>query len=528
MSPIPFSEAKEGIKHKGIRMTRYRLFLAIIFIHGVLATHAQSPQTNLAKYWHYRNMLKTDFLVDGDPETMGHYMPAGNRHEINDYMQWGDGTWWMGHYLCVLATEYRLLKDNNQDLTETETELENLLQSINRLDLEAETFFGGVANLNGFFLRDDVPANFHTHFPGINTIISDFTSGSSPGLMSQDQVWSLLVGLALTKKLVDDPVFNQEAKDIAFRIVDAMNYVNSNGIPVWEIINPVTGEVVQSNSDIGFLRYGFAESATWISGQNAHFGSSNSSIAKASFQSAQDIILVFEDFQKFNVFGIEALSAVGNINFTSYGSLYDWLVHVYDETQFHIHFPLVHQLLHGFDGTDMIEEPVIVNLLNSAPYNGPFYYDENNHSPPPWDKINLIANSWQNTSWFPGRYSGLDYMLLYNLWFLVYNNQPVPYRNITPEFPLETDWMEFSAGQGSQQSPVTIETARRAEAGNVIQANGHVTYITGGSIVLKQGFHAKQGSYFKAVRDTTLAQPIYYKKIEPNPDELTENIIQEN
>ncbi len=491
-----------------------RRVLLLLLLLANFQVISQTPELNLAKYWNYRSNLKSDFLVAGDPEDPGSYIPAGNRNQQAGVMQWGDATWYMGHYLCVLATEYRLLKDNNQDLSEIEAELTGLIQSLNRLDLTAETYFGGTASLNGFFLRDDVPQNYHQHFPGINVVTSDFQSSSGPRVMSQDQVWSLLVGLALVKKLVDDPAIKAQAQDMAYRFVDAMNYTNSNGISLWEIINPVTGEVVQPNSDVGILCYGFGEAGSWVSDQNCHFGLSETGIKKSSFDIAQATILFFVNAKQYNIFGIEALSTVGDINYTDYGSLYDWLVYVYDQSGFHIHFPLVYQILHGFDGTGMIDESVLTDLLDSAPFEGPYYYDENNHSPEPWDRINLIANPWQDPANFPGRYNGLDYMLLYNLTFLVYQNEPVPYRKVTPAFPLQAGWQEFEAGAGSQQDPVTIESSRLLEAESVINNNGDVTLKAGTRIVLKPGFHAISGSYFKGLIDSTLQQEVYYTQPE--------------
>ena len=483
------------------------MFLSVVCY---FASISQTPEINLAKYWNYRQMLKTDFMMCSDPESLGHFIPAENRHDLNGFLRWGDATWHMGHYLCVLATEYRLLKDNNQDVTATADELLNLIYSLKRLDESAETYFGGSEDLNGFFIRDDVPEDFHLNFPGINTIYSDFFADPTPSEMSQDQVWSQLVGLALVKKLVDDPMINQEAKDLTWRIVDAMHYITEDDIYIWEIINPVTLEIVQSNDDVGGLCHGFGEAATWITEQNCHFGLSNTDYKKSIFEAAQETIIFNIYFHPYNVFGIEALSAVGDINFTDYDSLYDWLVYVYNETEYHIHFPLVHQLLHGFDGTEMMDVTEFEELINSAPFDGPYYYDVNNHSPDPWNKVNLIACPWHDSEVFSGRYNGLDYMLLYNLYFLVYNNQPIPYRLVTPDFPLEQDWEEFVIGDGSHQVPITIPASRMIEANNHILSEGNVTYTTGEKILLSPGFYAENGCFFLANIDPTIGKDIYY------------------
>jgi hypothetical protein len=56
-----------------------------------------------------------------------------------------------------LATEYYLLKQNGQSTADVKYELYCALNSINRLDLAAEPFWGQSSELDGFILRDDIP-----------------------------------------------------------------------------------------------------------------------------------------------------------------------------------------------------------------------------------------------------------------------------------------------------------------------------------------------------------------------------------
>ena len=82
-------------------------------------------------------------------------------------------------------------------------ELYFALKGLLRLDDNAETsFFSSgctptAPNRNGFFIRDDVPAGFHSYFPGVGNSASDEDAPSEfQNEMSQDQVYHLLHGLA--------------------------------------------------------------------------------------------------------------------------------------------------------------------------------------------------------------------------------------------------------------------------------------------------------------------------------------------
>jgi len=73
--------------------------------------------------------------------------------------QTGDAVLNLGEYIAMLATEYKLLNDANQDVTPTANELYYALNAVNRLDLFGEEFFNKDAKEDGFFVREDWPAN---------------------------------------------------------------------------------------------------------------------------------------------------------------------------------------------------------------------------------------------------------------------------------------------------------------------------------------------------------------------------------
>lgn len=81
-------------------------------------------QENLEKYWKYRDQLKKRFMRIGIDK--GESIPASviipNRQygqadqTTGSIIQWRDATITLGYYWIVLATEYKLLSENEQDV----------------------------------------------------------------------------------------------------------------------------------------------------------------------------------------------------------------------------------------------------------------------------------------------------------------------------------------------------------------------------------------------------------------------------
>lgn len=90
---------------------------------------AQDEISNLKKYWYYRNRLKY-FVYPGTErgESIIATMRNNWRLEDNidrwDFIQITENPLRiMGYYIGMLATEYKLLSDNNQNTTNTYNEL---------------------------------------------------------------------------------------------------------------------------------------------------------------------------------------------------------------------------------------------------------------------------------------------------------------------------------------------------------------------------------------------------------------------
>ncbi len=191
-------------------MLRKTLFLMALLCSINQHLHGQYYFSCLdqAKYWHYRQKLISDMLVMGyngsipatfTPSTgnfggCGLSIPCYWRYDQKDattgiptnHINWGDGTSQLGWYIAVLATELKLLYDNNQNWAPTQYELFCALKAYERMDENCEAIAYPLSatndrsdpkNLNGFFLRDDVDANL------LNNV-------NQPALMAKYQAWS--------------------------------------------------------------------------------------------------------------------------------------------------------------------------------------------------------------------------------------------------------------------------------------------------------------------------------------------------
>ncbi len=216
--------------------------------------HADTTAQNLDKYRHLRRRLLTEFVSVGPAR--GQSQPAPERMDNLGLMKWGDGTIALGFYLGVLATEHYMLSHPAQfpgaaaspsDLDTTRDELYYALLALERLDRDADAAFPSPCSttpaLNGFFLRDDVPADFNTHFPGITTIRSDFIDPTLTNKEeSQDQVYHVQHGLALVVALVPASVTVQGKSLRAWAIEQAKRITEHFTKGDWIIRNPACSD----------------------------------------------------------------------------------------------------------------------------------------------------------------------------------------------------------------------------------------------------------------------------------------------
>lgn len=238
----------------------FLIFSNVLFCQG-------ADQENLEKYWKYRDQLRKRFMKIGQND--GESIPASviiphrqygqTDQSTGSILQWRDATITLGYYWIVLATEYKLLSENNQDVQATLNELYYAMQAFNRLDMKAEGYLGGDMNaplvtsdLNGFFIRDDVrhqiAQNFENDPPFMNgpiqpdpgrpnqmradfegwTNYDDGTEGNEvqttephlPNSESLDQLTTILLGLRFIEHLVPNTFVKPTEDDSGFYIHD--------------------------------------------------------------------------------------------------------------------------------------------------------------------------------------------------------------------------------------------------------------------------------------------------------------------
>jgi hypothetical protein len=233
--------------------------LCALFLGMTFMSRAQQDETNLDKYWTYRDRFRKNFIKVGSDQ--GESLPITTRrinwshsqNQSNSALYWSDATIYLGHYLQVLATEHKLLSAAGQSTEGTESEIYYALRTIQRLDEKCEPYhendlYGQTGFTNGLILRDDVQENFKNYFVNDYSLIfntecnfqfthSDYnplhiwsgenTPGTYAGyndknIQSLDQLLDLFTGLYVVWKLVPDMVIQPTAGD---PVMQLHNYI---------------------------------------------------------------------------------------------------------------------------------------------------------------------------------------------------------------------------------------------------------------------------------------------------------------
>ena len=400
---------------------------------------SQTPVTAEEKYNHYRAQLKQRFLYyTQDATVRGSHLPVelinvDAQGKITAY--WADATWWQGHYIAMLALEYRNLQLQGRSTDSTLQELRWAVGTLKRLDAHAESYWNGRDSLNGFFLRDDVPADLNTAM-NVDIISSDYkallgdttTLGNAP---SQDQIWACYLGFALVIKLVDDRPLRNDVTDLARSFVRCMQSETDNGRKQWAIVNPVNGRLIQKSGDIKWLQHGHVLAGEYITGEDLHFGKSDNGWWRTVWSFMQNICLMRKK-GNFVWYGIYCCSVVGNDWGRGADNIYDWMKKqgekiadmrpdLQQEFVFP-HLPLIAAILHGYEGDSPINPDVYERYFASAPPGGGYRLRKEGEvevSAEPWHSLSLFC-PWHLNDY--GYYNMLDYMLLYNAYNIVYKS----------------------------------------------------------------------------------------------------------
>jgi hypothetical protein len=405
----------------------------------VLPLISQTPEENAVKYRYFRQRLNSEMMLfTGDASVKGSHLPMERRYLYRGERMghWGDAVWWQGHYLAVLATEYALKQRDGENTAATLRELRLALDVYRRLDLSAERCFGDTTpqELNGFYIRDDVGREMAPSLK-VRYVNSDYTyycghTDARRNAPSQDQAWASYLGFALIQKLVDDTLLHREVAELAGRMVRGMQYTDGNGRAHWQIMNPVTGAVVQKEGDIQWLQYAHGEIGTRLAGRNLHAGRSDKPQWRNTWNLLQQNVLIDRDGH-FTWYGVLSLAAVLNDG-AGRQDCYQWMVETCDkvvrrrpdmqQSLIFPHLPLINLVLHGTEGRELLPKERYEAYLNAAPASGCITSEvggEEVRTAAPWHSLSLFC-PWHTS--VTGDANMLDYMLLYNLYRLVYEN----------------------------------------------------------------------------------------------------------
>jgi len=453
-------------------------FLLILFFVSLFA-QSQNEEKNLEKYWHYKERLHHYFVKVG-PD-VGESVVAYVRNKNRGYKRgftFGDQTIDLAWYIGVLATEYRLLENQKENTQETLQALYYAIKAFERLDrCENEAPWNlDSARLDGFFHRYDVslyqnpkffsiegrnyqltdkdkwgtrPAGMPTYISGFDDEGGRFNPYSAEE--SQDQLIHLLMGFALVSKCLPDSnlVFysinnqsiNYNFKKAVIENTDrVLQHISSHA---WNIKNPF-GKNVGRGANALMYAYPLAIIGERITGKSYTTFWSQSWLSKISWDLSRMPNWV-NDFNSTMALTLAALS----------DSWYDMLpvAHI-NATGYYIrqcgkvwHRDIFYQLLYEFINdkkSKWYQKEETINTLNTAPFNGPYYWSQDSVVFSCCGKIPgkpqggwAYPNKYRGTKKeqegkgrYPsrGNFSGIDYMLLYNLYQLV--EQPIPYRKL--------------------------------------------------------------------------------------------------
>jgi len=316
----------------------YSIVICLLLLPFYTFSQVTQKEINQEKYWRFRERLK-NFIVFDDCQGCGliakfrdEFDPSNspaayesllyNSNTVlksgNGNLSYPDEVMHLGLLMGALASEYSLLRLSGETLKASQTlkELAYVLEAFNRLDKTAEPwwryYFNGAPagtghpsgpDLNGFFIRNDVPINFPNMLVGgdlienrlnsgyfhvddgkiVETIQSTFTDDvlregqNFPNLSfaplqnchhfendrlgpieeSLDQVCNIMLGLALCAKNIPPFQHAQDNNGNTFHFSDGQTdvllevkaiaeritfWIQSHG---WNIINPITNSCVK-------------------------------------------------------------------------------------------------------------------------------------------------------------------------------------------------------------------------------------------------------------------------------------------
>jgi hypothetical protein len=189
---------------------------------------------------------------------------------------------------------------------------------------------------SGWFIRDDIPGDFHELFPAaqsaewrLGATQSDYTEGMSgfpcnkfPSPLSQDQVISMLHGLAFVKKFIPPEIavsvngashnILKLAGDIAYGMVNRIRQADG-----YKIRYPAcSGAKVERGPDANWLLHGMIQVANYILPDERHI-ESNAAISLEWATARRGILLTHGWGNPDNVRMLVELVSAADINYSN-------------------------------------------------------------------------------------------------------------------------------------------------------------------------------------------------------------------
>jgi hypothetical protein len=514
------------------------LLLLLFSLDGI----AQNVYERQLKYWYLRDRLRHFIVPSNDPlYNKGTYLVITSRNrnwaaneDFTDIADYGQENRLFGKYIGVLATEYYLLSyyGHLAEAQRTNDELINALNAYQRLDLCEEQIDPALQNTyDGFFIRHDVPEDDGNE---TNSFILQSDLNTDAGLlidvdplldkgvirqvthittdppmtppneyMSQDEAIFLLEGLALAYKFGSNEA-KAIANEHAFRVLNRL-YGYVDGSLHWHdwIIRDPYGDIIPNDeggicqayafgyvkvaSDFfGFSGFAFPPGAgtLWnsyfngviLSGANARMCASIAAIGKG-----------WGGFLNATQHGI-----YNNTDQEKYDCYYLWLYKALWEDSWCLY------------NVDRVED-----RLDEAPCEGPWLESSSNHavngwaSPERWSHTEEEQNG--SNPAMVGIYSGIDYMILHNLYFINNVLGSAPYEDQANAIT-NRNWPNGNIGTFS--NPYYLEVFRSVVSTDILSSQptpADVNYQAGEKINLQPGFKAESGTRFLAT-----IQPLDY------------------
>ncbi|MBN2668990.1 MAG: hypothetical protein JXR60_07160 [Bacteroidales bacterium] len=462
-------------------MNRFLLifYYLIIFLFGKSA-HAQTldtlSQQRIDKYWHYRQRFDNYFVQPGIG--IGKSLVAHIRNKYQSSKEGfsvSDQTIDLGWYIGILATEYKLLNDQNQNINTSLLHLYYALNAFDRMDYceSHSPYYLKKDTLDGYFLRYDVMLDLHpeqfsvnglnqklnptdtwgSRPPGMPTYTSGFdvedTSHHIMSAMSQDQVVHLLMGFSLVDKCLPDTVLLFKDKhfhaiqfnfreDVRKKVDRLMSQFMKS--PHWVVRDPY-GNPVPRGPNAMMYAYPFAIIGTKLTGHSYEDYWSSSYLARKLWDLSRVPNWV-NDYNSTMALALAAMSdswwdysLVGKVNNTA-----SYIEKCGLPWERDVFFMLLYNFLHDHHSKPESISKAQIHI-DSAPWNGPYYWAQDSVEFKCCGKVPgkpsggwAYGNKYRGTKAeqeglgkYPvtGNFSGMDFMLLYNLYHLL--AQPLPY-----------------------------------------------------------------------------------------------------